>query len=108
MFPVNEVNEVKPDGPRLSGELPFARRLRLDHLYSLANIETEQACNLAKPGGACRLILARFGATFFGRGVAVNSSSVARNFSALALVMRCCRSFLITTQPPEGSIPQFL
>jgi hypothetical protein len=33
MFPVNEVNEVKPDGPGLRCELPFAIRLLLDHLY---------------------------------------------------------------------------
>ena len=60
MFPVNEVNEVKPDGPGLRRELPSAIRLLLDHLYSLANIETEQACNLAKPCEACSLIIAGF------------------------------------------------
>jgi hypothetical protein len=60
MFPVTEVNEVKPDGPGLPCELPFAIRLLLDHLYSLAKIETEQACNLAKPSEACSLIIAGF------------------------------------------------
>src|SRR5580658_1668914 len=61
MFPVNEVNEVKPDGPGLRCELPFAiRRLLLDHLYCVANIETEQACNLAKPCEAGSLIIAGF------------------------------------------------
>ena len=60
MLPVNEVNEVKPDGPGLRCELPFAIRLLLDHLYSLANIETEQACNLAKPCETCCLIIAGF------------------------------------------------
>src|ERR1700684_2520093 len=60
MFPVNEVNEVKSGGPGLRCELPFAIRLLLDPLYSLANIETEQACNLAKPCQACSLIIAGF------------------------------------------------
>ena len=60
MLPVNEVIEVKPDGPRLRCELPFAIPLLLDHLYSVANTETEQACDLAKPCEACSLIIAGF------------------------------------------------
>jgi hypothetical protein len=39
--------------------LPFAIRLLLDHLYSLANIETDQACNLAKPSSASPLNFTR-------------------------------------------------
>jgi hypothetical protein len=39
--------------PGVRCELPFAIRLLLDHLYSVAvaNTETEQAFNLAKPFG---------------------------------------------------------
>jgi hypothetical protein len=60
MLLVNEVNEVKPDGSRLRGELPLAIRLLPDHLYSVANFETEQACYFAKPYEACSLIIAGF------------------------------------------------